>query len=358
MHVSPAPSDALVHPTYARLLCVLVRSLGGDLDAVLDQAGLSWEQLSTREQMLDYRVVQALVSTALQVSQQPNLGLALGQMAQLSAHGAMGYAVVASRDLAQALATACRYASLRNSLLRFDFELHEPPLGEGANYEVGATLRVHERLDLGAARGFVLDMALGTALRLIDSVVGLRPSGLRVDVPLPAPVQLTPYLQVCGDAQLQFSASHLALHFSPAQLRLPCLTADAKVFEQASQDCEQALRLAGQHLGHWSQRVQAQMRLRREGEHFQTLDEVAKACHVSARTLIRRLRSEGQSFQALLDAVRQEQALWQLRNTAHPIEAIAAQLGFEDASNFARTVRRWYGLTPSALRAQLQGDSA
>ncbi|MBY0237043.1 MAG: AraC family transcriptional regulator, partial [Burkholderiaceae bacterium] len=86
MHVSPAPSDALVHPTYARLLCVLVRSLGGDLDAVLDQAGLSWEQLSTREQMLDYRVVQALVSTALQVSQQPNLGLALGQMAQLSAH--------------------------------------------------------------------------------------------------------------------------------------------------------------------------------------------------------------------------------------------------------------------------------
>ncbi|MDC8783638.1 hypothetical protein [Roseateles koreensis] len=71
---------------------------------------------------------------------------------------------------------------------------------------------------------------------MIDSVVGLR-----VDILSPAPVKLALYTQVCGEAQLQFDITHPALHFGPAQMRFPCLTADAKVFEQASQDCEQAL---------------------------------------------------------------------------------------------------------------------
>jgi AraC-like DNA-binding protein len=32
------------------------------------------------------------------------------------------------------------------------------------------------------------------------------------------------------------------------------------------------------------------------------------------------------------------------------VEDIAARLGYTDTSNFSRTVKRWFGSTPSALR--------
>ena len=32
------------------------------------------------------------------------------------------------------------------------------------------------------------------------------------------------------------------------------------------------------------------------------------------------------------------------------VEEVAAQLGYADTSNFSRTVRRWFGVTPRAMR--------
>lgn len=73
---------------------------------------------------------------------------------------------------------------------------------------------------------------------------------------------------------------------------------------------------------------------------------------------MRRLKSEGSSYQALLDAVRKERALSSLQQTGEPVEAIAAALGFTDTSNFSRTCRRWFGATPGQLRAgQVARDS-
>jgi AraC-like DNA-binding protein len=79
---------------------------------------------------------------------------------------------------------------------------------------------------------------------------------------------------------------------------------------------------------------------------------VALRCRVSPRTLMRRLAAEGTSFQALLDTSRKTRALWLLQHSPHSVEDIAAQLGYIDTSNFSRTLRRWYGLTPRALRRQ------
>ena len=73
-------------------------------------------------------------------------------------------------------------------------------------------------------------------------------------------------------------------------------------------------------------------------------------CGVSERTLMRHLAREGTSFQQLHDSHQQSRALWLLLHTAHSVEEIAARLGYTDTSNFSRTVKRWFGSTPSALR--------
>ena len=88
-----------------------------------------------------------------------------------------------------------------------------------------------------------------------------------------------------------------------------------------------------------------------EGEAYPTLAALAADFAMSPRTLIRRLKAEGTRYQALQDELRQQRALWYLQHTRDPVEAIAARLGYEDTSNFSRTFRRWFGVTPSDVRA-------
>lgn len=67
---------------------------------------------------------------------------------------------------------------------------------------------------------------------------------------------------------------------------------------------------------------------------------------MSVRSLQRRLREEGTSFQEVLDETRKEMALSQLRDARLDAEAVAFVLGFSHINSFYRAFRRWTGMTP------------
>ena len=69
---------------------------------------------------------------------------------------------------------------------------------------------------------------------------------------------------------------------------------------------------------------------------------------------IRRLEDEGSSFQAIKDALRHDLAISRLAKTAQPLEGIAADLGFADASAFYRAFVKWTGMAPAHYRRRLR----
>lgn len=70
------------------------------------------------------------------------------------------------------------------------------------------------------------------------------------------------------------------------------------------------------------------------------MSKVAARLRMSGRTLQRKLRAEGTSFQQLADAVRRERAEGLLRAGSSKKE-VALHLGFSDPSGFLRARRRW-----------------
>ncbi|MER2560426.1 MAG: helix-turn-helix domain-containing protein [Myxococcaceae bacterium] len=82
-----------------------------------------------------------------------------------------------------------------------------------------------------------------------------------------------------------------------------------------------------------------------------TLGAVAKSLGLSARTLQRRLASEGQSFDELLDETRRARAL-SLLSTRASLAEVAFALGYADQSSFQRAFRRWTRQTPRAWRLE------
>ncbi|MEM7095276.1 MAG: AraC family transcriptional regulator ligand-binding domain-containing protein [Actinomycetota bacterium] len=84
-------------------------------------------------------------------------------------------------------------------------------------------------------------------------------------------------------------------------------------------------------------------------------DDVAGELAMSNRTLHRRLKAAGSTFQAELDATRENLARHYLRNHAVSTSEIAFLLGYEEPSSFYRAFHKWTGETPANVRADLVG---
>ncbi|PEQ13630.1 hypothetical protein B2G71_04695 [Novosphingobium sp. PC22D] len=86
------------------------------------------------------------------------------------------------------------------------------------------------------------------------------------------------------------------------------------------------------------------------GEGNCTQVEVAAALGMHPRTLQRRLRSEGENFEAIKDEVRRDAAVRYLRQTRLPLKTVAGMLGYSELSVLYRSCQRWFGESPSTVR--------
>lgn len=80
------------------------------------------------------------------------------------------------------------------------------------------------------------------------------------------------------------------------------------------------------------------------------ITEAASRLHVSTRSLQRRLSSEGQSYQMVLDDMRRSLALHYLRHTNLNTEEVSYLLAYRDPNSFYRAFQGWTGMTPKAAR--------
>lgn len=325
-----------VHPTYARLVCAHLRQEGFDNETILQGTRLQWEQLLGENRYLSVEQLARLLRRAIELTQTPWLGLDIGAITSVSAHGALGYAVVSAPNLRVVLQTLARFTRLRLQLVNV-------VISETDEY---FTVCMDELSELGDVREFVYGALLATYLNLVDTVTAQRLRNIQITLPIPRPSWADVYEQRWG-CPVMFDAPQFTLRMPVGLLDTPCLTADAGTFRTALRDCENQL---GQldNGGALSQQVANCLLNSTDG--YPSLDDVATLFAMSRRTLIRKLKLEGTSYQELLDGVRQELAAWYLLETTITVEQIAERLGYQDTSNFSRTFRRWYGMTPHAMR--------
>jgi AraC-like DNA-binding protein len=72
---------------------------------------------------------------------------------------------------------------------------------------------------------------------------------------------------------------------------------------------------------------------------------------MSERTLHRRLRELGRTFQEVLDAFRESEAERLLVSGRPSLAEVALRLGFSDQSAWNRAFRRWKGTSPTEWAA-------
>ncbi len=84
---------------------------------------------------------------------------------------------------------------------------------------------------------------------------------------------------------------------------------------------------------------------------FPVIEEAADTLHMTKRTMIRKLKEEGTSYQQIKDLVRRDKAILLLTRHAMPLSEIAESVGFSDPAVFARAFKHWTGVSPRDYRA-------
>jgi AraC-like DNA-binding protein len=147
-------------------------------------------------------------------------------------------------------------------------------------------------------------------------------------------------------ATVRFGQPLNGMLFANAALDLPIPSIDAQLYELTTDFIEQRFPSIDAPLA---------MRVRRIVERL-LLDgdcnygKVAVRLDMHPRTLQRRLRAAGESFEAIKDGVRRDLALRYLTQSTLPLIRVAQLLGYSDTSALSRSCARWFSVPPRKLR--------
>lgn len=339
-HLNRARAADLAMPAdYVRLLGEQLHDMQIDEHQWLARQGLSWAQVQDPAFAVTVPVFRALVADALAVSDEPALGLMVGERLVVHTHGLLGMAALNCRSLRQVVELFEHYIGLRTPLVSIRHEVR------------GADVRIIccERLVLGAIRRPVLE-AITLALKNMLDFVALGQQPVRqVSFPFdpPACMKLVHGILRCD---VRYRRGWTGLSVPLVLFDQPLRQVDPQAFGAAALACEQAL-------GSLVERDALKARVRRllldKGTAgFPSLQVTARLLHLTPRTLHRNLVHQGTSFRQILEGVRHTLAMQHLRAGTLGLEDIARALGYTDTANFRRAFKRWEGLSPTAWCAQ------
>ncbi len=251
--------------------------------------------------------------------------------------GILGYALLSSPTMGDAVNIACRYATLSSTFLR----LIRHDTADGAVIEFDNS---HVPADL---REFMLERDMFAITNLAPLLVGQLSSAVAVRIELPGielPVERLQFLHV--DIELDSSATTTALNIPAAVLALPMPAADAAAAAACAQQCEDLLQTRRQRRG---LAALVRNRLVRNPGQLPSMAAIADEFCVTERTLHRRLAAEHTSYRQLVDEVRVTLASAFL-SSGLTVEETARQLGYSETAAFTRAFIRWTDETPSRHR--------
>lgn len=336
-------SQAKVVPqntTMATWAGAIARALGNsgiDDQALFAEAGIDYELVNRPDRRIPVADMTRLWQLAVRASGDPAFGLAVAQQVNLTTFHALGVAAMASETVSDAANMISRFASMVSDGIDMQVRIGDAEVGLVLAMRPGYPRFADACVEAVLASIVLTARQLAPQLRLERVAFRHRCAA--------DPLQ---YRQLF-DCPVRFAAPVDGLFGSPDLLSSGPLPASSPSVAQANAAlCEQYL--SDRNSGETSGRVRELIARQLRAGAVPLLPDVAAALAMSERKLQRLLREEGVQFRDLLDEVRALIARQLLLDDDMAVGRVAEQLGFDSLSAFSRAFRRWYDMSPRAMR--------
>jgi AraC-like DNA-binding protein len=333
------PSPSPMPPAIVRYL----RTRGIDVSSLLERFELPGDTDARDTAPITARGLNELIDAASLLLNEPHLALRLPAELSFARYGLAELVARSSATLRDAFNMMSRYAGLIHSALEITFE------------EQGDEARMSHRTR-GHARGIGRHMheyGLAKAMHSTRTECGRHVVARRVWFMHARPPDLTSLERFFGTDDLSFGRADNGMALDASVLDLPMLGQDPRMLATVAPLAEAALQ-ARPPVEDFAARVAVQLRqLLPDGAR---MDAVARALHMSERTLQRRLEQSGTRFSDVLDGVRESLARTLVADRAITLADISYRLGFSDLPTFSRAFKRWTGKPPGTFRRGTAAD--
>jgi len=284
--------------------------------------------------------LERLMIAAAEFTQDDHFGMRQGQLTDIADLGILGYTMMHSGKIGDALEAYHRYNVILCSGFNLDWEF------QGDN----VLLRMYLQNPTGRmSRHCTEDMA-SSLYHLICKMSNRHIPLRELQFMHAAPDDISPYVSVFG-REAQFGGTANLLRMSKDVMNYPIIYSNSRlrnVFEKIAIETKNKL-LVGSKL---SNEV-FQWMMDCIPVYFPTLQQTAVSFKMSVRTLQTRLKEEDTSFNDLAVSVRKEMAMGYLRIQEYSVGDITYLLHYSEPSAFQSAFKKWTGLTPRQYRESI-----
>jgi len=316
---------------------------GVRVSAVLSRAGLPYDLFAQPRVLLTTEELFALWRAMGDVSSDQAIGLQLGTEAKMEHFSPSALAALSTESFGAAVHQIARYKQLT---------CPEEILQQKDDEEWSIQFRwfladeVEPRV--------LVDCCFAWMLTLARHGTGTRISPLRLEFTQDRPYSKT--LERHFGCPVVCGTPRNAIIFAAADAERPFITRNAELLAVLAPQLDVELkRQSGEE--DFPETVRREIQQKLSGCR-PTIQEIARALHISSRTLQRRLQDAGSSFQHALEEARHGLARHYLNNSVLELNEAAYLLGYNDANSFVRAFRTWEGIPPARWREQQRAKAA
>lgn len=298
------------------------------MDELYSATGLSLETIADVDARIQPEQLRIAWREAIRITGDPLLPLRLATALPPGSLGIVEYVVRCAPTVGEAIALALRYLNILGE------SVHAELVDGGSPDELCLEVVVDSPVPHEACFAVVVGQArlLAGKFRPLAVELAHHPDG-----------GIEAYERFF-EAPVRFGAPITRLVLSRASLEVPLATADPNLLPILLRHAEELLARCGTSRSSLIADVRRVLcKLLRTSDH--DVQHVAAQLATTPRSLQRRLKEEGTTFQAIRDELRRELAHSYLKGGAS-IAEVSFLLGFAEASALFRAFKRWTGSTP------------
>jgi AraC-like DNA-binding protein len=311
---------------------------GYSLASILEDTGLQESDFRNPDIRVTYRQRIRQISNVLAINDTLAFWLDTETQVSISDYGLLGYAMVSSETLGRAIQIAVKYHKTAGAM--FDLQFFRD--------KNEAVLRLEHFLVGGVVGQYLAEEIFLGIAPLIELLLGksFKPSQLAFNYRSSVPLK---HYENAFNCDIKMDQQYCDYRFDVKFLDEKLAAADTNV----ARSCEEACRKLLIQMDIEDDLVSriCHLLLSTPGE-FPNLGMVAESLSIGTRTLRRRLKELGTSYQKVLDDVKKELAIEYLQTTSLSVQEISDLLGYSEVTNFRRAFVKWVKLSPYQYRRQ------
>ncbi|GAB5096781.1 MULTISPECIES: AraC family transcriptional regulator ligand-binding domain-containing protein [unclassified Caballeronia] len=340
MATTRPPLNERIYAPYK--IAALVEVLAEQGIAVADSlrgVGVSAEELQDASVLTSIGQYATVCRNAVALSCEPATPFKVGGKLHLSAYGMYGYALMSCLSLRDYFKLGVRYHRLATPTVAIEWtEYPDRMVWTFPDAFISSPSR--------ELREFIIEQQYTQHVTHLQDVAGSVCPPVKACFSYPAPAHADIYPKYLG-CPCYFDQPQCELVYDSAILDRKPQLAHKLTAALLQETCD---RLIGQAKTSSGVSGEVYQVLMSTPGVFPGMEAVAESMHLTTRTLRRRLDEEGTSFVAIVDDVKRSLALEYLKTTKMSTDDVAMLLGFSDAANFRRALKRWTGKGPGELR--------